>query len=110
MNFFFSIFIRFSLYREALKQSAVDPSTGRVDINILAAGISATTRHIVDQLAEAIRSELSQRHGILVSLKQLMQRLRQNDLVDFRNFTKFFMFLWIFRSENNLRSFENEEL
>uniref|UniRef100_A0A0R3RRE8 DNA replication licensing factor MCM4 n=1 Tax=Elaeophora elaphi TaxID=1147741 RepID=A0A0R3RRE8_9BILA len=70
----------YSLHREALKQSAVDPSTGRVDINILAAGISATTRQIIDQLADAIRSELSQRHGILVSLKQLMQRLRQNDL------------------------------
>uniref|UniRef100_A0AAF5PZ15 DNA replication licensing factor MCM4 n=1 Tax=Wuchereria bancrofti TaxID=6293 RepID=A0AAF5PZ15_WUCBA len=74
----------YSLYREALKQSAVDPSTGRVDINILAAGISATTRQIIDQLAEAIRSELSQRQGILISLKKLMQQLRQNDL----SFTK----------------------
>lgn len=82
----FSTFMRFSLHREALKQSAVDPSTGRVDINILAAGISATTRQIIDQLAEAIRSELSQRQGTLISLKQLMQRLRQNDLVNFRNF------------------------
>uniref|UniRef100_A0A8R1XL06 DNA replication licensing factor MCM4 n=1 Tax=Onchocerca volvulus TaxID=6282 RepID=A0A8R1XL06_ONCVO len=70
----------YSLYREALKQSAVDPSTGRVDINILAAGISTTSREVIDQLAEAIRSELSQRHGILVSLKKLMQQLRQNDL------------------------------
>lgn len=74
----------YSLYREALKQSAVDPSTGRVDINILAAGISATTRQIIDQLAEAIRGELSQRQGILISLKKLMQQLRQNDL----SFTK----------------------
>ncbi|CAG9534502.1 unnamed protein product [Cercopithifilaria johnstoni] len=70
----------YSLHREALKQSAVDPSTGRVDINILAAGITTTTKQIIDQLAEAIRSELLQRRGILVSLKQLMQRLRQNDL------------------------------
>ncbi|VDK83146.1 unnamed protein product [Litomosoides sigmodontis] len=61
-------------------QSAVDPSTGRVDINILAAGISTTTRQVIDQLAEAIRGELSQRQGTLISLKQLMQRLRQNDL------------------------------
>ncbi|EFO18222.1 DNA replication licensing factor mcm4-B [Loa loa] len=74
----------YSLHREALKQSAVDPSTGRVDINILAAGISATSRQIIDQLAEVICSELSQRHGILVSLKKLMQQLRQNDV----SFTK----------------------
>ena len=34
----------YALYREALKQSAVDPTTGRVDVNILAAGMSATSR------------------------------------------------------------------
>ncbi|KAM3720360.1 DNA replication licensing factor [Dirofilaria immitis] len=70
----------YSLHCEALKQSAVDPSTGRVDINILAAGISSTSRQVIDQLAEAIRSELSHRHGVLISLKKLMQQLRQNDL------------------------------
>uniref|UniRef100_A0A915Q7V6 DNA replication licensing factor MCM4 n=1 Tax=Setaria digitata TaxID=48799 RepID=A0A915Q7V6_9BILA len=79
-SFLVPISMLFSLHREALKQSAVDPSTGRVDINILAAGISSTSRQIIDELAEAIRGELSQRHGILVSLKKLVQRLRQNDL------------------------------
>ncbi|VDO47826.1 unnamed protein product, partial [Onchocerca flexuosa] len=90
-NSAFSTFSYFSLYREALKQSAVDPSTGRVDINILAAGISTTSREVIDQLAEAVRSELSHRHGILVSLKKLMQQLRQNDLVNFQNFAWPFM-------------------
>lgn len=33
-----------ALYKDALKQSATDPTTGRVDVNILAAGMSATTR------------------------------------------------------------------
>lgn len=33
-----------SLYKDALKQSATDPTTGKVDVNILAAGMSATTR------------------------------------------------------------------
>lgn len=40
-----------SLYREALKQSAVDPVTGKVDVNILAAGMSATSRKMVQQVS-----------------------------------------------------------
>ncbi|VDN02161.1 unnamed protein product, partial [Thelazia callipaeda] len=70
----------YSLHCEALKQSAVDPSTGRVDINILSGGISATNRQIIEHLSEAISQELSQRRGISVPLKKLMQQLRQNDL------------------------------
>ncbi|VDM56887.1 unnamed protein product [Angiostrongylus costaricensis] len=41
----------YNLYREALKQSAVDPVTGKVDVNILAAGMSATSRKMVQQRA-----------------------------------------------------------
>uniref|UniRef100_A0A183V2D3 DNA replication licensing factor MCM4 n=1 Tax=Toxocara canis TaxID=6265 RepID=A0A183V2D3_TOXCA len=74
----------YSLHCEALKQSAVDPSTGRVDINILAAGMSATSRKLVEQLAEAIRSELSLKKGISIPIKKLIMQLRQGDI----SFTK----------------------
>lgn len=41
-----------ALYKDALKQSATDPTTGRVDVNILAAGMSATTRKQVRYIEE----------------------------------------------------------
>lgn len=37
-------FSRFRLHREALKQSAMDPKTGMIDINILTTGLSITDR------------------------------------------------------------------
>lgn len=69
----------YGLHCDALKQAAVDPSTGRVDINILAAGMSVTTRKLVEQLAEAIRNELSSQKGVTISSKKLIMQLRQND-------------------------------
>ncbi|VDD92586.1 unnamed protein product [Enterobius vermicularis] len=48
----------YSLHREALKQSAVDPNTGCVDINILAAGISLTNKKQVEQLTQLITTML----------------------------------------------------
>lgn len=66
-----------------MKQSAVDPSTGRVDINILAAGMSASSRKLVEQLAEAIRSELSLKKGVSIPIKKLIAQMRQSDFVSF---------------------------
>ncbi|VDM71533.1 unnamed protein product [Strongylus vulgaris] len=68
-----------SLYREALKQSAVDPVTGKVDVNILAAGMSATSRKMVQQVADAIASHLDSTKGVNISAKSLFMALRQKD-------------------------------
>uniref|UniRef100_F1KWD0 DNA replication licensing factor MCM4 n=2 Tax=Ascaris TaxID=6251 RepID=F1KWD0_ASCSU len=76
----------YSLHCEALKQSAVDPSTGRVDINILAAGMSASSRKLVEQLAEAIRSELSLKKGVSIPIKKLIAQMRQSDFSFTREF------------------------
>uniref|UniRef100_A0A158R5C2 DNA replication licensing factor MCM4 n=1 Tax=Syphacia muris TaxID=451379 RepID=A0A158R5C2_9BILA len=54
----------YSLHREALKQSAVDPNTGRVDINILAAGMSLTSRKQVEQLTQLIQTVLRTKKGV----------------------------------------------
>ncbi|VDL71979.1 unnamed protein product [Nippostrongylus brasiliensis] len=69
----------YNLYREALKQSAVDPVTGKVDVNILAAGMSATSRKMVQQVAEAIAGHLDSSKGVNLSAKNLFMALRQTD-------------------------------
>ena len=38
------VFLTIRLHREALKQSAMDPKTGMIDINILTTGLSITDR------------------------------------------------------------------
>ena len=50
------------LHREALKQSAIDPSSGKIDISILTTGMSMTNR--------------KRRDDILNGLKQLLQQMR----------------------------------
>ncbi|KJH44662.1 MCM2/3/5 family protein [Dictyocaulus viviparus] len=69
----------YNLYREALKQSAVDPVTGKVDVNILAAGMSATSRRMVQHVADAIAGHLDNSKGVNVSAKNLFMTLRQAD-------------------------------
>ncbi|PIO77305.1 MCM2/3/5 family protein [Teladorsagia circumcincta] len=69
----------YNLYREALKQSAVDPVTGKVDVNILAAGMSATSRKMVQQVADAIAGHLDSTRGVNISAKNLFMALRQTD-------------------------------
>ncbi|KAJ1368110.1 DNA replication licensing factor, mcm4 component [Parelaphostrongylus tenuis] len=69
----------YNLYREALKQSAVDPVTGKVDVNILAAGMSATSRKMVQQVADAIAEHLESTRGVNISGKNLFAALRQTD-------------------------------
>ncbi|KAK5973856.1 Disc proliferation abnormal [Trichostrongylus colubriformis] len=69
----------YNLYREALKQSAVDPVTGKVDVNILAAGMSATSRKMVQQVADAIAAHLDSTKGVNITTKNLFMALRQTD-------------------------------
>ncbi|KAE9419253.1 hypothetical protein Angca_004831 [Angiostrongylus cantonensis] len=75
----YNVLFLFSLYREALKQSAVDPVTGKVDVNILAAGMSATSRKMVQQVADAIAGHLDSTRGVNISAKNLFMTLRQTD-------------------------------
>ncbi|CAF0916428.1 unnamed protein product [Adineta steineri] len=49
------------LYREALKQAAVDPKTGRVDVAILTTGISAGERRLRADLAQTLKRHLKER-------------------------------------------------
>ena len=46
------------LHREALKQSATDPKTGLIDVNILATGLSVSDRHRRVEIAKALKTML----------------------------------------------------
>ncbi|CAF1670417.1 unnamed protein product, partial [Rotaria sordida] len=58
-------FLFFRLYREALKQAAVDPKTGRVDVAILTTGISAGERRLRADLAQILKRYLKERKSTL---------------------------------------------
>lgn len=50
----------FRLHREALKQSATDPLTGKVDVGILTSGISAAAKQKQRELATELRKVILQ--------------------------------------------------
>ncbi|CAF4962050.1 unnamed protein product, partial [Rotaria socialis] len=55
----------FRLYREALKQAAIDPKTGRVDVAILTTGISAGERRLRADLAQTLKRYMKERKSTL---------------------------------------------
>ncbi|UMM11672.1 hypothetical protein L5515_000840 [Caenorhabditis briggsae] len=68
----------FTLWREALRQSAVDPATGRVDVAILASGMSSSGRKAVEAMCEVILKQLQSAKGFVTS-KALYQTLKSAD-------------------------------
>ncbi|CAJ0946215.1 unnamed protein product, partial [Mesorhabditis belari] len=69
----------YKLHREALRQSAVDPATGRVDVGILAAGISSTARKLVTKIAEDITAYLQKGAAQNLNVKNLFTTMHQTD-------------------------------
>ena len=55
------------LHREALKQSAMDPKTGMIDINILTTGLSITDRKRRQDIAKAL-DEFIRKKGKVTTL------------------------------------------
>lgn len=54
------------LHREAIKQSAIDPNSGKIDISILTTGFSSTHRRIQDQIS--------------IGLKQLIEHMKNDKI------------------------------
>lgn len=73
----------FTLHREALRQSAINPDTGTIDVNIIATGVNSTKAKRIEATADKLRSELQRRGQNLFSEKKLFLEFRQADrLVD----------------------------
>lgn len=57
------------LYKEALKQAAVDPSTGKIDITILTTGISGAARKRKAEITQSLKKLIKEK-GKVPTLKQ----------------------------------------
>ncbi|XP_014681589.1 PREDICTED: DNA replication licensing factor mcm4-A-like [Priapulus caudatus] len=66
------------LHREAMKQSATDPATGKIDISILTTGMSSAARKRKVEIAQALR-QLVQKKGKVATLnkEKIFQELRE---------------------------------
>ena len=62
------------LHREALKQAAIDPSTGKIDISILTTGIGEAARKQRAERARAVKS--------LIKAKGKVPTLKYNKLYE----------------------------
>ena len=71
------------LHREALKQSATDPLSGKIDVSILMTGQSAETRKRRVEVAGALRKLLLSKGKVTtVNMAKTFEDLRANsDLV-----------------------------
>ncbi|XP_071174177.1 DNA replication licensing factor mcm4-A-like [Mytilus galloprovincialis] len=57
------------LYKEALKQAAVDPSTGKIDVTILTTGISGAARKRKAEITQSLKKLIKEK-GKVPTLKQ----------------------------------------
>lgn len=90
--------LKFRLHREALKQSAVDPLSGKIDVSILTTGVSAAARkrrtEVVDVLKKLIASKKKiptiNYQKLFTELKESMQIVRNIFL------QSFFVYLYVY--------------
>lgn len=66
------------LHREALKQSATDPLSGKIDVNILTTGLSTAARKKKQMVVDGLRTIIEKKSGPAT----LMYRKLFNDLKD----------------------------
>ncbi|XP_018334310.1 DNA replication licensing factor MCM4 [Agrilus planipennis] len=70
----------YRLHREALKQSATDPLSGKIDVGILTTGLSSAARKRRIELAEAVKKLIDSNKGKVpvLQFQKLYQELREN--------------------------------
>ncbi|XP_073976882.1 disc proliferation abnormal [Rhodnius prolixus] len=65
------------LHREALKQSATDPLSGKIDVNILTTGLSRAARQKKQELVEAIKKIITPKGpGTIFNYQKLFKDIR----------------------------------
>ncbi|OQR80239.1 DNA replication licensing factor mcm4-A-like [Tropilaelaps mercedesae] len=66
------------LHREALKQSAVDPSTGKIDVGIISTGMSVAGRQRKIEIANALKKLLEAKSAQSHSYNKILQEFKEN--------------------------------
>ncbi|CAG0884263.1 unnamed protein product [Darwinula stevensoni] len=89
------------LYSEALKQAATDPTSGKIDVNILTTGVSSAARKRRADIANAVKKLIKSKEKMAtIAQQKLFQELRESsDIMITRE-----MF------EDALREVQDEEL
>ena len=75
------------LHREAMKQAAIDPASGKIDVSILTTGMSGTHRKRRSEVAAAVKNILQQKRSqssqenLQFSVQPIFQELKDNSSV-----------------------------
>lgn len=79
---FISVHLLCRLHREALKQSATDPLSGRIDVGILTTGVSTAARKRRAELVHALKKLIETKLNVpTVNYQKLLQELKDNSSV-----------------------------
>ena len=71
------LFLPPRLQREALKQAAIDPSTGKIDVSILATGISGAARKRRAEIAQSLKKILQELKAPTIKKNKLHEQYRE---------------------------------
>lgn len=67
------------MHREALKQSAIDPLSGKIDISILTTGISSIARKKKKELCDVLQKLIEKKDKIyILSQQKLFAEIKQS--------------------------------
>lgn len=67
------------LHREALKQSATDPLSGKIDVGILTTGLSSAARKRRQELTQALRKLLSVKgKGASLNYQKILSEIKDS--------------------------------
>ncbi|XP_063905700.1 DNA replication licensing factor MCM4 [Zophobas morio] len=70
------------LHREALKQSATDPLSGKIDVGILTTGLSSAARKRRLELAQSVRKLIESKGGVpTINYQKLMAEIKEGSNV-----------------------------
>lgn len=97
------------LHREALKQSATDPISGKIDVGILTTGLSAAARKRRGEITGALRKMLLAKQPRPPSMLQakLLQELNQASQIVSSNYLLIFLYIFVKSNMNFLPASES---
>lgn len=69
----------YRLHREALKQSATDPLSGKIDVGILTTGLSSAARKRRQEITQALRKLLTTKgKGASLNYQKVLSEMKEN--------------------------------
>lgn len=85
------------MHREALKQSATDPLSGKIDVGIITTGVTDAARKRRLELAEAIRKLIQAKDKIpTINYMKLLTELRESSNMVLNNLSCIVQFILYF--------------